>query len=123
MTIHGNTILLPIYVETDRFVVLALAYMVLNVNIKCFFVENYIIQVELYIGIYALVPSRPIDSYIIVVSPMIKTCDKSNSSVEGFSGNTSPGGIFEEKSTTSFFNLIWSMLNPFPDVAVLGNSI
>ena len=26
--------------------------MVLNVNIKLFFVENYIIQVELYIGIY-----------------------------------------------------------------------
>ena len=41
-----------IYVQTDRFVVLELAYMVLNVNIKLFFVENYIFQVELYIGIY-----------------------------------------------------------------------
>ena len=51
MIIHSNTILLPIHVQTDRFVVLALAYMVLNVNIKLFFVENYIIQVELYIGI------------------------------------------------------------------------
>ena len=49
MIIHSNTILLPIYVQTDRFVVLALAYTVLNVNIKLFFVENYIIQVELYI--------------------------------------------------------------------------
>ena len=26
--------------------------MMLNINIKLFFVENYIIQVELYIGIY-----------------------------------------------------------------------
>ena len=50
MIIHSNTILLPIYVQTDRF--LALAYMVLNVNFKLFFVENYIIQVELYIEIY-----------------------------------------------------------------------
>ena len=39
-------------VQTDRLVILALAYTVLNVNIKLFFVENYIIQVELYIGIY-----------------------------------------------------------------------
>ena len=31
---------------------MALAYMVLNVNIKLFFVEIYIIQLELYIGIY-----------------------------------------------------------------------
>ena len=52
MIIHGNTILLPIYVQTERFVVQALAYMVLNVNIKNKIVENYIIQVELYIGIY-----------------------------------------------------------------------
>ena len=29
-----------------------LAYMALNVNIKLFYVENYIIQVVLYIGIY-----------------------------------------------------------------------
>ena len=46
MIIHSNTILLQIYVQTDRFVVLALAYVVLNVNIKCFFVENYRIQDE-----------------------------------------------------------------------------
>ena len=42
----------PIYVQTGWLVVLALAYMVLNVNNKLFFVENCIIQVELYIGIY-----------------------------------------------------------------------
>ena len=40
MIIHSNAIFLPIYVQTDRFVVLALAYMLLNVNIKLFLVEN-----------------------------------------------------------------------------------
>ena len=50
MIIHSNNIVTN-YVQTDSFVILALAYMVLNVNIKLIFVENYIIQVELYIGI------------------------------------------------------------------------
>ena len=49
MIIHSNKIFVPIYVQTDRIVVLAQANMVLNVNIKLFFVENYIIQVELYV--------------------------------------------------------------------------
>ena len=47
-TIQFNII--PIYVQTGWFVVLALA--VKYKYIKLFFVENYTIQVELHIGIY-----------------------------------------------------------------------
>ena len=44
-----------------------------------------------------------------MASELLFACEnrgKTYISVEGFSGNKSPGGVFEEKSTTPFFNLI-----------------
>ena len=49
MIVHSNT---TVFQYISKLADWALAYMVLYMNIKLFFVENHIIKVELYIGLY-----------------------------------------------------------------------
>ena len=68
MIIHSNTILFPICPKICSFG----TYTMLNVNIKLFFVENYIILVELYIGIYVIKFVHLFKRYQIIVRQCIQ---------------------------------------------------